>query len=307
MNVSPPIVILTALELEYKAVRDRLSGIREPPPAAGTRFEVGAAGDGEVVVGVTGHGTHGTAALAERAVRVFDPAAVLFVGVARALRSSVRLGDIVVATHVYTYERAAVPADGPRVRTTDDDLVQTARRLARRDVADGSAPLVHFGPVASGQVRPDLPVAVPLRWLRPHYDDALAVELEPGGAARAGHLSTVPVGVIRGIGERADSAGGGTDGAGWPPRAARNAAAFAVALAGELLTDRAARAGELITEQGRRAEGESPAGEEAERRKPDIRNRAKGGTHGAVAGFVLHHNARPGRTTGPGREERGRR
>jgi adenosylhomocysteine nucleosidase len=299
MYESPPIVILTALELQYKAVRDRLSGIREPPPAAGTRFEVGAVPGGEVVLGITGLGTHGTAVLAERAIRVFDPVAVLFVGVAGALRSSVRLGDVVVATRVYAYHGAAARTEGlgsrPRVWETDHGLQQTARRLARRDLPDGDGPLVHFGPVADGEARPDVPVSVPLRRLRQHYDDALAVEIESGGAAEAGHLSAVPVGVIRGISDRADGTRADSDGAGGPPRAARHAAAFALALTGELFAQ------------------SPPVGEppEPERSAPDIRIRTTGGNHGAVAGLlnggVHNHNARPGRTTGPGREERGRR
>ena len=297
MSDHPPIVILTALELEYKAVRDRLSGIREPPPAAGTRFEVGSLGDGEVVLAVTGQGNHGTAVLAERAIRVFSPGAVLFVGVAGALTDSVRLGDIVVATHVYAYHGGAArtggPASRPRVWEIDHALEQTARRLARRD-DDG--PAIHFGPVASGEILHDARVSEPLRWIREHYDDALAIEMEAAGVARAGHLSSVPVAVVRAISGRADGTQAGGDDAGWQPRAVADAGSFAVANAASFAV---ALAGELITQRR--------TGRDAGPTKHDVRVRTKGGRHGAVAGIlgggVHNHNTRPGRSSGPGREE----
>lgn len=291
MNERPPIVILTALELEYKAVRDRLSGIRESPPVAGTRFEVGSVGDGEVALVLTGQGTHGTAVLAERAIQAFSPVATLFVGVAGALKRSVALGDIVIATHVYAYHGAAARTDGlfsrPRVWEIDHAVEQTARHVARRDVAEGAGhPLVHFGPVASGEILHDAPASEPLRWLRDHYEDALAVEMESAGLAKAGHLGSVPVAVVRGISDRADGAKAVSDAEGWQPRAAGNAAAFALALARELIVQRP-------------AEDDTPA----DGQPPDIQVRAKGGRHGAVAGVInggVHNNA-------PRRGKRGRR
>jgi 8-oxo-dGTP diphosphatase len=50
--------------------------------------------------------------LAERAIAEFAPAAVLFVGVAGALRPQVALGDVVVATHVYAYHGGTSEDDG---------------------------------------------------------------------------------------------------------------------------------------------------------------------------------------------------
>ena len=297
----PPVVILTALELEFEAVRDRLAGPWESQTVAGTRFEVGSLGNrsGKVVLGVTGQGTHGSAVIAERSIRAFSPRAVLFVGVAGALRSHLRLGDVVVATHVYAYQGAAARTGGlrsrPRVWEVDHTVEQAAREVARRraragNVGPGAGRLtVHFGPVASGEILHDSSVSAPLRWIQEHYDDALAIEMEAAGVAKAGHLSAAPVAVVRAISDRADGTKARTDGADWQRLAARNAAAVAVGLAAELL-DQHSESGEAV----------KPAS--------GITVNTHGGRHGAVAGVIdggVHNNARPGRRTGPVEEDRG--
>jgi nucleoside phosphorylase len=209
--------------------------------------------------------------------------------VAGALKDSVRLGDIVVATHVYAYHGGAVrtggPTSRPRVWEIDHALEQTARRLAR---GHGDGPAIHFGPVASGEILHDVRVSEPLRWIREHYDDALAIEMEAAGVAKAGHLSPVPVAVVRAISDRADGTKAGRDDDGRRQRAVGNAASFAVALAGELITQRR-------------------AGRDAGQQTHDVRVKTKAGRHGAVAGSlsagVHNYNTRPGRSSGPGREE----
>ncbi len=296
MTAQPPIVIFTALELEYRAVRDRLTGLRDKAPVSGTRFEVGTLGKGgDVVLAVTGQGTHGTAVIAERAIRVFAPRAVLFVGIAGALKPAVRLGDIVVATHVYAYHGAAARPTGlaarPRVWEIDHGLDQAARHVARRIADDGGdLPVVHFGPVASGEVLHDARVSDPLRWIQRHYDDALAIEMEAAGVAKAGHLGRAPTAVIRAISDRADGTKVATDASGGQPWAAQRAARFALALAAEI------SAGRHSKEQ---ADG---------RPAPQIHVETHGGSHGAVAGIIrggVHSDTRPGRPTGPGSEEGG--
>jgi adenosylhomocysteine nucleosidase len=286
----PPIVILTALEVEYAAVRVTLADLRQPPPVSGTRFEVGSLGGsaGEAVLALTGAGNHASAVIAERAIREFTPAAVLFVGVAGRLHRGLALGDVVVATHVYAYHGAAARTDGlksrPRVWEIDHGIDQAARQLARRmdrarNLRAGAAgPRVHFGPVASGEVLHDAKVSEPLRWLREHYDDALAIEMEAAGVAKAGHLSAAPVAVVRAISDLADGTKAGTDGEQWQARAVRNAATFATALAADLITHHPPRA-------------------EQDRHRPEVHVKTRGGSHGAVAGVIhggVHNDQRPG-------------
>lgn len=249
MNVDL-VVILTALNLEYQAVRRKLTELSPYAHSKGTKFETGSlpGGAGRVALGLVGKGNHASAVLAERAMKEFQPIALMFVGVAGGLRRSVKLGDVVIATHVYAYHGGTSEDDGlkarPRVWEAAHELDQTARHVAMkgfwtRGLPDGeTAPDVHFGPVAAGEVVQDSAVSANARWIRQTYNDALAIEMEAAGVAQAGHLNRSPVAIVRGISDRADGTKAASDGANWQPRAAAHAAAFAVALAGELVQTR---------------------------------------------------------------------
>ncbi|MEV0330124.1 5'-methylthioadenosine/S-adenosylhomocysteine nucleosidase [Micromonospora echinospora] len=245
-----PVVFLTALDLEYEAVRRTLSDLRLHRHAAGTRFEIGqlAGGRCRVVLGLVGKGNHPAAVLAERAIAVFRPKAVIFVGVAGGLRPSIALGDVVVATHVYAYHGGTSEDDGlkarPRVWEIAHGPDQIARHLARagtwqrRLPADATPPRVHFGPIAAGEVVQDSSISEQARWVRQHYNDTLAIEMEAAGVAQAAHLNNaLPVVVVRGVSDRADGTKAATDGIRWQPRAVANAVAFATALAEEISHD----------------------------------------------------------------------
>jgi adenosylhomocysteine nucleosidase len=242
-----PIVILTALNLEYIAVRAKLSDIRVERHPTGTRFEVGNLGDPDrlVALALVGKGNHPAAVLTERAIAEFNPRAVLFVGVAGALWPHVGLGDVVVATHVYAYHGGTSQDDGlkgrPRVWEISHGPDQIARHLDRdggwrHQLPLGSVPpKIHFGPIAAGETVQDSAISEQAQWIREHYNDALAIEMEAAGVAQAGQLNnSLPVIIIRGISDRADGSKAATDGAQWQQKAVANAAAFAVAFAEEL-------------------------------------------------------------------------
>lgn len=243
------VVILTALDVEYQAVREKLDRLDTHPHPAGTRFEVGhvAGTDRQVVLGLVGKGNHPAAVLAERSIAEFAPGAVIFVGVAGALWPGIDLGDLVIATHVYAYHGGTSENDGlkarPRVWEIAHGPEQIARHLARtgawrrRLPAHSAVPQVRFGPIAAGEVVQDSAFSDHARWVREHYNDALAIEMESAGVAQAAHLNnSVPLVVVRGISDRADGSKVATDGANWQQKAAVNAAAFAAALSEELST-----------------------------------------------------------------------
>jgi adenosylhomocysteine nucleosidase len=243
------VVILTALSLEYDEVRAGLRGLTTRVHPSGTRFEVGRLDSAGclVALALTGKGNLPAATLTERAIAQFSPAAVIFVGVAGALRRHVTLGDVVVATHVYAYHGATSEDDGtrarPRVWESAHSADQAARHVARVGAwarplpADGQPPRVHFGPIAAGERVLDSAISADALWIREHYNDALSIEMEAAGVAQAGHLNdSLPVAVVRGISDRADGTKAVSDSAGWQPRAAARAAAFAIALAAELGT-----------------------------------------------------------------------
>jgi adenosylhomocysteine nucleosidase len=239
------IVILTAMNLEYRAVQAQLSDITAHTHAMGTRFEVGHFHRCRVALALTGKGNQSAGVLTERAAAEFAPAAVIFVGVAGALQPHLGLGDVVVATHVYAYHGATSQDEGltarPRTWELSHRVHQIAAHLERtgdwaRQLPGGSPPpRVHFGPVAAGEIAHYSSVSDPRQWLREHYNDAVAVEMEAAGVAQAGHLNdALPTVMVRGISDYADEGKSASDGVGWQPRAATNAAAFATVLAAEL-------------------------------------------------------------------------
>lgn len=253
------IVILTAMNLEYSAVRAQLSDVAAHTHRMGTRFEIGHLSGWRVALALTGKGNQSAAVLTERASAEFAPAAVIFVGVAGALQPHLRLGDVVVATHVYAYHGATSRDDGitarPRMWELSHRVHQIAAHLERtgdwaRQLPGDPPPRVHFGPVAAGEILHASALSDARHWLREHYSDAVAVEMEAAGVAQAGHLNdALPTIMVRGISDHADQSKSATDHAGWQPRAAASAAAFATTLAAVL-------AAEL--DQGHRASSRSP-------------------------------------------------
>ncbi|GAA2676040.1 MULTISPECIES: 5'-methylthioadenosine/S-adenosylhomocysteine nucleosidase [Actinosynnema] len=241
-----PVVVLTAFNLEYEAVRQRLADHRTRLHQRGTRFEecrTPRTGS-RVVLGMTGKGNHPAAVIAERAIQHFSPKAVFFVGVAGALWDTTALGDVVVATHVYAYHGSTSEDAGtkarPRVWEAAHGITQLAAHLSRTggwaDAPPQGArsPRVHFGAIAAGEVVQNSRLSHEARWIREHYNDALAIEMEAAGVAQAGHLNGSPVAIVRGISDRADGTKGSDSDGTWQPRAAANAAAFAVRLAEEM-------------------------------------------------------------------------
>ena len=239
-----PIVVLTALDLEYRAVNEQLVDARVHIHGQGTRFRRGrlAGGNCEIALALVGKGNHAAAVLAERAMAEFNPCAVFFIGVAGALKSGIELGDVVVATHVYAYHGGASEDDGfksrPRVWEASHAVDQLAREVDRSGVwrkqlsSRGHRPGLHFGPIAAGEVVLKSVRSDQASWVRNQYNDALAIEMEGAGVAQAGHLNgSLPVVVVRGISDRADANKQAGADATWQPRAVRNATAFALTLA----------------------------------------------------------------------------
>ncbi|ANH92801.1 MULTISPECIES: 5'-methylthioadenosine/S-adenosylhomocysteine nucleosidase [unclassified Streptomyces] len=297
------VVVLTALNLEYQAVRRRLSGPRIHRHERGTRFEVGTVQGTScrVALGLTNKGNHSAAVIAERAIQEFSPVAVLFVGVAGALWETARLGDVVMATHVYAYHGGTSEDDGlkarPRTWEAAHGISQLGAHLARvNDWADAvpgqrHAPQVRFGAIAAGEVVQNSKISAEAQWIRQHYNDALAIEMEAAGVAQAGHLNGAAVAIIRGISDRADGTKSSANDRDWQPRAAANAAAFAIRLAVE-----------LVEEQEQIAVSETNRAHAADNPKEHVSNMAHNSTIGIMAGSVtgssVRMNAGP-KVTGP--------
>ncbi len=240
-------VVLTALDIEYNAVRAHLTDLKPECLESGTRYEIGTVRGTScrVVIGVTEAGNSSAAVLVERAIQRYVPVALLFSGVAGAIKDSINLGDVVVGSKIYAYQSAAGEDDGlkarPQVWPLNHAVSETARFVASNDswskrlLLAGDVPRVTRAPIAAGDVVQKSRISREAAWIRQHYNDTAAIEMEGAGVAEAGRLNSVPVGVVRGISDRADGGKTVANDEHWQPRAAAHAAAFAVELAVQML------------------------------------------------------------------------
>ena len=240
-------VILTALPVEYHAVRARL---KDPTPyvhACGARFDMATLDGRPVVLGLVGTGTSPSAVLTEHTIAEFAPLALLSVGIAGGLHNNLHIGDIVVATHVQAYHVGREDPGGfaphPRTREAAHDLVEAAHHVAEgnawwspyQDSEWSVSPRVHFGPIATGDVVTSARDSAALRLIHHRYREAVAVDMDSAGFGQAARLNRhVPALAIRGISNLADGYTSGSGIVSGHRVAGHAAAAFATALVAEL-------------------------------------------------------------------------
>ncbi|GGN39722.1 5'-methylthioadenosine/S-adenosylhomocysteine nucleosidase [Streptomyces fuscichromogenes] len=230
----PIVVVLTALPVEYDAVRAHLSGdLRELVHDDGTRVEVGSleGTSWDLALAELGEGAVNAAALTTRIVGWLRPQALLFVGIAGSLRNDVEIGDVVVGTWVYAVHGGKHTPEGfdarPRSWPGSNRLVQAARS-AVREIRELRA---HLKPIACADVVLADDRSTFADTIRHTYNDACAIEMEGSGAVHAAHLNgQLDALVIRGISDRANRDKHLADASGSQQRAAERAASVAVAV-----------------------------------------------------------------------------
>ena len=235
-ETKPTVAVLTALPLEYVAVRAHLTDVeKRVHPEYGTRAEIGrlVGTDWHVVLVEMGEGTRTAATLTERVMSWFSPEAVLFVGVAGGLKDEIALGDVVVATKVYAIHSGKETPEGflDRMETWHaSHHLESAARYALRGQSH-----VRFKPIAVGEVVLADAASTLAERIRTRFSDAVAIEMEGSGVAHAAHLAgTAGALIIRGISDKADADKTQADAEGSQPRAAQNAADAALAVIREL-------------------------------------------------------------------------
>ena len=231
-------VILTAIRIEYMAVRAHLSDLSEDIHSQGTIYERGKfsinAQNWEVGIVETGAGNSPAAIEAERAIAHFKPDVILFVGVAGGIKD-VQLGDVVAATKVYGYESGKVAETfrpRPNVGLSNYNMIQRAKAEARKTdwlarLSDSAKPNVFVAPIAAGEKVVANKKSDLFEFLQQNYGDALAVEMEGSGILEAVHANQqVSALIIRGISDLIDGKSR-ADKEGFQELAASHASAFA--------------------------------------------------------------------------------
>ncbi|MEU2970137.1 5'-methylthioadenosine/S-adenosylhomocysteine nucleosidase [Streptomyces ardesiacus] len=257
-DIQPTALVLTALPLEYAAVRAHVEEREERIHRDGTRVEVGrlTSTSWHVALAELGMGADRAGVLTTQLIDWLRPEAVLFVGVAGSLKDDVEIGDIVVGTQVYEIHGGKQAPEGFLVRPKalpGSHALEQAARSAVRDMPDVRA---HFVPIATGDVVLTDAESEIARFLRQNYNDAGAIEMEGSGVLQAAHLNgQVNALVIRGISDRADAKKHRDDASGSQQRAAEQAAAVTIAV----LHKHRPREGSSDSEEGPQERGPSGA------------------------------------------------
>jgi nucleoside phosphorylase len=236
--------ILTALPIEYKAVRRHLVDPKEILHPKGTVYEVGMFEDWEVLITETGQGNPNAAVETERAIASFSPDVLLFVGVAGGIKD-VKLGDVVAATKVCGYEFGKAdktflprPAFGEvsysleKRASAESKKTDWTERVADKGTNFNSD--VYVKPIAAGEKVVSSTRSDTYKFLRSQYSDAIAVEMEGLGCLIACRANEgVRALIVRGISDLIDGKEQ-SDLTGSQEIASAHAAAFAFELLSKL-------------------------------------------------------------------------
>ncbi|MFG2541702.1 nucleosidase [Streptomyces sp. NPDC048594] len=261
-DIQPTALVLTALPLEYAAVRAHVEERDELVHRDGTRVERGRlpGTSWHVALAELGMGAEQAAALTTQLINWLRPEAVFFVGVAGSLKDDVEIGDVVVGTQVYEIHGGKQTPEGFLVRPKalpGSHALEQAARSAVRDMPDVRA---HFMPIATGDVVLADAESEIARYIRGNYNDAGAIEMEGSGALRAAHLNgQLPALVVRGISDRADAAKHRADASGSQQRAAAQAAAVTTAVLHKHRPREASPSGASDSEEGPQQRGDGAA------------------------------------------------
>jgi adenosylhomocysteine nucleosidase len=182
-----PIAILAAVREEISPL-ERALGARRRVEVEGGSYLAGNLSGRPVALLRTGIGAHAARRAADWLIRTVGPGALVATGFAGALEEGLGLGDLVLAEEVY--DPPAPEGEGPREWASDPDLLSAARSA----VKDGLRARV--GRIASS--RSVLGAAREKRDFGERHQ-AMAVDMESSGVARAANVHDTRVVYVRAV------------------------------------------------------------------------------------------------------------
>jgi len=242
----PRALILTALQLEYVAVKDMARTQFEEFSQDGLVCEIGKFPTNnprwELALVEAGRGEIEASNIAQKGICLLRPDAVLVVGVAGGVKD-VRTLDVVAATKVYDYASGKEQdVNGgveffprPEFGSSSDAFIQRARAEAKRPnwlkrtgrENLGTTPKVFVEPIATGPNVVSSKRGSVYERIKKYFSDAVAIDMESRAVLRAAYSWSIDTLAVRGISDVIEGKEG-QDAQGGQPRAAMHAAAFAL-------------------------------------------------------------------------------
>lgn len=233
------ILLLTPLNLEYLAIRKHLinSSIKTVTKGS-TKYEqgqfLGKFHTFQIILKQTGSKNTDIALIIEKAIQHFNPGIIILTGIAGGVKD-VKIGDVVIANKLYSYESGKETAQGfvarPDAYNCSLDLIELAQEISLENTWQNRSihakdSLVHFGPIASGNKVIASTNSIIFERLKTYYNDTIALEMEAAGFGKAIlHHPQIKFINIRGISDLLDNKTI-TDTDGGQEVAVDNAAAF---------------------------------------------------------------------------------
>lgn len=200
------VIILTALKLEYKAVRKHLQIIKKEDHS-NINFEIGSfsANDQqwEVIICETGMGNAEAANVTTLAIKQYRPDLVIFVGIGGGLKD-VAIKDVVIATQVYNFESAKVTETEhltrPKGYPIDPELERIAQDIERA-APSGDFSIIK-GTIVSGEKVLASIRSSEVELIQTRYNDAVAIDMEGYGFSHSAYTLSTRFILIRGISDK---------------------------------------------------------------------------------------------------------
>jgi len=202
------LAVMGAMAEEVRLLRDEMTGVREDRHA-GIVVATGEFRGARIALSQCGIGKVNAAICTQMLLTLYQPEALVFSGVAGGLLPNMRVGDLVVASHLIQFDVDLTAFGRRHGELPDRDrMIQSCPKLVERtseafDAAfDGEdGPNLMIGTVVSGDRFVE--DSKTLRWLQREFG-ALATEMEGAAVGYTCQLNEVPFVVTRGLSDTAN-------------------------------------------------------------------------------------------------------